>query len=370
MRLALARARGARGRSWPNPPVGAVVFRGDRVLGSGRTQPPPGPHAEIVALANAERAHGASSLRGASLAVTLEPCNHTGRTGPCSERLLEAGLARVYVGHADPHALARGGSARLRRAGVDVQVGVLEALCREQHRGFLSWAVRRRPFVVLKLAASLDGRIATARGESRWISAEASREAAHHLRTGVDAILVGASTARADDPELTARRGGRVLHRPVRVLADTRLRVPLTSKLFRGTGGPTWVLCGRSAPASRRRELERRGAVLIPTPLRRGRIDLRAALRELARRGLTELLVEGGGELAASLIREDLVDELHWFAAPRLLGADARPAVGPLGLRLLRDAPALRIVALRRLGADVHLRAVPERALRARAERA
>ena len=369
MRLALAQARGARGRTWPNPPVGAVVFRGDRVLGSGRTQPPPGPHAEIVALARAERAHGAKSLRGASLAVTLEPCNHTGRTGPCSERVLEAGIARVFVGHADPNRVAGGAIARLRRGGIAVEQGVLEEACREQHRGFLSWLQRGRPFVVLKLAASLDGRIATARGESRWISGEASREAAHRLRAGVDAVLVGASTARADDPELTARRGGRVRHRPVRVLADTRLRVPLSSKLFRGTGGPTWVLCAPSAPAARRRELERRGAVPIPTPLRRGRLDLRAALRELARRGLTELLVEGGGEIAASLIREDLVDELHWFAAPRLLGADARAAVGPLGLRLLRDAPTLRIVALRRLGADVHLRALPERPERRTRER-
>jgi diaminohydroxyphosphoribosylaminopyrimidine deaminase/5-amino-6-(5-phosphoribosylamino)uracil reductase len=361
MRLALARARGARGRTWPNPPVGAVVFRGDRVLGSGRTQPPPGPHAEIVAIAGALRAHGARALRGASLATTLEPCNHTGRTGPCSERVLAAGIGRVFVGHADPHPPARGGIARLRRAGVAVEVGVLEADCREQHRGFLSWLERGRPFVVLKLAATLDGRIATARGESRWITGEPARALAHRLRAGADAILVGAGTARADDPELSARRGGRVLHRPVRVLADTRLRVPLSSKLFRGTGGPTWVLCAATAPAARRRERERRGAVLIPTPLRRGRLDLRAALRELARRGLTEVLVEGGGELAASLIREDLVDELHWFAAPRLLGADARPAVGPLGLRALRAAPALRIVALRRAGADVHLRALPER---------
>jgi diaminohydroxyphosphoribosylaminopyrimidine deaminase/5-amino-6-(5-phosphoribosylamino)uracil reductase len=364
MRLALAEARRARGRTWPNPPVGAVVFRGDRVLGRGRTQPPPGPHAEVVALARAERAHGRRALRGASVATTLEPCNHTGRTGPCSELLLATGISRVFVGHADPHAVAGGGIARLRRAGVEVQQGVLEDACREQHRGFLSWLQRGRPFVVLKLAASLDGRIATARGESRWISGEASREAAHRLRDAADAILVGASTARADDPELTARRAGRVHHRPVRVLADTRLRVPLASKLFRGTGGPTWVLCGPSAPAARRRELERRGAVPIPTPLRRGRLDLRAALRELARRGLTELLVEGGGELAASLIREDLVDELHWFAAPRLLGADARPAVGPLALRLLRDAPAFRIAALRRLGPDVHLRALPERHVR------
>ena len=362
MRAALAQARGARGRTWPNPPVGAVVFRGDRVLGRGRTEPPPGRHAEVVAIERALRAHGERAVRGASLAVTLEPCDHTGRTGPCSERVLAAGLARVFVGHPDPHARVCGrGIARLRRAGVGVEVGVLEAECVEQHRGFLSVVLRGRPFVALKLAASLDGRIATASGESRWITGAPAREAAHRLRASVDAILVGGGTARADDPALTARRGRRVLHRPVRVVADARLRVSPSARLFRGAPGSAWVLCARSAPAGRRRELSRRGAVLIPTPLRRGRLDLRAALRELARRGLTELLVEGGGELAASLLREDLVDELHWFAAPRLLGGDARPAVGALSLRALRDAPALRVLALRRLGGDLHLIARPER---------
>jgi diaminohydroxyphosphoribosylaminopyrimidine deaminase/5-amino-6-(5-phosphoribosylamino)uracil reductase len=339
-----------------------VVYRGDRVLGAGRTQPPPGRHAEVVAIERATRAHGAAALRGASLAVTLEPCSHTGRTGPCSERVLAAGLARVFVGHRDPHALVAGrGLAKLRRAGVRVEVGVLEADCRAQHRGFLSVVERGRPFLVLKLAASLDGRIATAQGESRWITGPQARQAVHRLRGEMDAILVGAATARADDPELTARRGARVLHRPVRVLLDADLRVPPGSRLFRGAPGATWVLCARSAPERRRAALARRGAVLIATPQRAGRLDLRAALRELARRGLTEVLVEGGGELAAGLLREDLVDELHWFAAPKLLGGDARAAVAPLALARLADAFTLRDPVVRRLGADLHLRGRLER---------
>jgi diaminohydroxyphosphoribosylaminopyrimidine deaminase/5-amino-6-(5-phosphoribosylamino)uracil reductase len=358
MRLALAQARAARGRTWPNPPVGAVVFRGARVLGSGRTEPPPGRHAEVVAIERALRAHGPRAVRGASLAVTLEPCDHTGRTGPCSVRVIEARLSRVFVGHADPHDRVAGrGIARMRRAGIAVQVGVLEDACREQHRGFLSVLARGRPFVVLKLAATLDGRIATASGESRWITGALAREAVHRLRAETDAILVGAGTARADDPELTARRGERVVHRPVRVLADAELRVPPASRLFRGEPGRAWVLCARSAPAARRRGLERCGAVLIPTPRRRGRLDLRWAFEELARRGLTEVLVEGGGELAASLLREDLVDELHWFVAPRLLGGDARPAVGALGLRSLAEARSLGDLRVRRLGSDLVLRA-------------
>jgi diaminohydroxyphosphoribosylaminopyrimidine deaminase/5-amino-6-(5-phosphoribosylamino)uracil reductase len=216
---------------------------------------------------------------------------------------------------------------------------------------------------VLKLAASLDGRIATAAGESRWITGEPAREAVHRLRAGTDAILVGAGTASADDPELTARRRGRVVHRPVRIVADAGLRVPARARLFRGEAGSCWVLCARSAPASRRRELERRGAVLIPTPQRRGRLDLGWALEELARRGLTQVLVEGGGGLAASLLREDLVDELVWFVAPRLLGGDARPAIGDLGLRRLAESRPLARLRVRRLGPDLELRARVQRAI-------
>jgi diaminohydroxyphosphoribosylaminopyrimidine deaminase/5-amino-6-(5-phosphoribosylamino)uracil reductase len=312
----------------------------------------------VVAIERALRAHGALALRGASLAVTLEPCDHTGRTGPCSERVLSAGIARVHVGHVDPHPRVGGrGIARLHRHGVRVDVGVLEEECREQHRGFLSLVERKRPFLVLKLAATLDGRIATASGESRWITGPRARDAVHRLRAEADAIWIGAGTAREDDPALTARRGGRVVHRPVRVVADTRLSLSPGARLFRGEAGSAWVLCARSAPARRRPALVRRGALLIEVPVRRGRLDLRAALRELGRRGLTEVLVEGGGELAAGLLREDLVDELHWFAAPRLLGGDARPALGALSISRLADAVALRDPEVRRLGPDLHLRA-------------
>ncbi len=356
MRLALAQARRSRGRTFPNPPVGAVVYRGDRVLGRGRTHPPGGPHAEVVAIDAALRRLGRGGLRGATMAVTLEPCCHTGRTGPCTERLLEAGLRRLFVGHLDPHARVGGrGVGRLRRAGVEVRVGVLEEACREQHRGFVSVVERGRPFVVLKLAATLDGRIATADGESRWITGPEARALVHRLRAETDAILVGAETALADDPELTARRGGRVVHRPVRIVADSRLRLPPGARLHRGETGRTWVLCSPRAPAARRRALVQAGAQLIDLPDRGGHLDLRKGVRKLAQAGLTELLVEGGGELAAGLLREGLVDELHWFSAPRLLGGDARPAIGALRLGRLAASPTLRDVRVRRLGADVHV---------------
>jgi diaminohydroxyphosphoribosylaminopyrimidine deaminase/5-amino-6-(5-phosphoribosylamino)uracil reductase len=356
MRLALAQARRARGRTFPNPPVGAVVYRGDRVLGRGHTRPAGGPHAEVVALERAVRRHGASAVRGAAMAVTLEPCSHHGRTPPCAERLVEAGLARVEVGHRDPHPEVAGrGLRRLRRAGVAVQVGVLDAASREQHRGFLSVCERGRPFVLLKLASSLDGRIATASGESRWITGPAARERVHRLRAVVDAILVGSGTALADDPELTARRAGRVVHEPVRVLVDTKLRVRVGARLHGGAPGRSWVLCSPRAAAARRRALEQAGVRLLPTPVREGRLDLRRALRRLAKEGLTEILVEGGGELGAALLRADLVDELHWFTAPLLLGGDGQPALAGLGISALARAPRLTDVRVRPVGDDVHV---------------
>jgi diaminohydroxyphosphoribosylaminopyrimidine deaminase/5-amino-6-(5-phosphoribosylamino)uracil reductase len=356
MAVALSQARAALGRTFPNPPVGAVVFRGDRVLGRGRTRPVGGPHAEIVALESARRRVGDRGLRGAAMAVTLEPCSHTGRTGPCTERLLTAGLRRVFVGHVDPHPEVAGrGVRRLRRAGVEVRVGVLEAACREQHRGFLSVVERGRPFVTLKLAASLDGRIATSAGQSRWITGPAARAAVHRLRARTDAILVGSGTALADDPELTARRGDRVVHRPVRVVVDGRLRVPTGARMYLGEAARTWVLCARTAPAARRRAVESTGAVLIDVPSKGRLLDVRRGLARLAEAGLTQVLVEGGGRLAASLLREDLVDEVHWFVAPKLLGGDGISALGALGLRALSDACALEDLRVRRVGSDVHV---------------
>lgn len=356
MRQALAEARRARGHAHPNPPVGAVIFRGDDVLGRGRTRPVGGAHAEAVALERALRQHGARALRGASMAVTLEPCAHQGRTGPCAQRLVEAGLSRVFVGHRDPHPEVSGRGLRvLRRGGVEVRLGVLEARCREEHRGFLSVLERGRPFVQLKLAASLDGRIATSSGESRWITGEAARAAVHRLRARSDAVLVGSGTALADDPALEARRGSRLLRRPIRLVADTHLRVPSDAALLRGEPGGAWLLCGRAAPQARRRKLERAGARLVEVRLKAGRLDLRRALEKLARLGLSELLVEGGGKLAASFLREGLVDEMHWFLAPKLIGADGVAALGGLGLRALADARTLGDLRLRRLGTDLHL---------------
>lgn len=356
MRLALRLARRASGRTFPNPPVGAVVVRGGRVIGRGFTRPAGGPHAEVVAIDAARRRHGDAALRGAWLAVTLEPCAHEGRTAPCADLVARVGISRVFVGHVDPHASVSGRGVRiLRRAGIDVSVGLLEEVCRAQHRGFLSVCERGRPFVLLKLASTLDGRIATASGESRWITGAAARATVHALRARVDAVLVGSETALRDDPRLTARRGARIVHRPTRVLVDSALRVPPSAKLHADDGAGSSVLCGRAARATRRRALERRGVRVLEVPGRPGGLDLRRALARLAREGLTEILVEGGGRLAAALLRAGLVDELHWFTAPRLLGGDGREALGPLGLRSLAGSPVLGDVCVRRLGDDLYV---------------
>ena len=374
MRRALRAAARGDGRTHPNPSVGAVVYRGDRILGVGTTKPPGGPHAEIVAMETARRRHGAGALRGATLAVTLEPCSFVGRTGACTEAIVAAGIGRVVAGCRDPHARVSGrGFARLRRAGVDVATGVLEEQCRNQHRGFISVCERRRPFVTLKLASTLDGRIAVASGESRWITSEASRAAVHRLRLAHDAVMVGSATAIADDPELSARRGDRILRWPVRVLVDGGLRVPASARLFaephRGGASSsrdrlavasadgvheTWIVCRegvRGLAAARRR-----AARVFETPRSAsGHVDLVHALHALAEAGLTTILVEGGGRLAAALLQADLVDEVHWFLAPRLIGEDGRAALGEMGIRKLRDALRIDEIEIRRCGSDFHL---------------
>jgi len=362
MRLALSSARRGEGLTHPNPSVGAVVFRGDQLLGRGRTRPPGGPHAEVVALADAERRYGAARVRGAAMAVTLEPCVFRGRTGPCTAAIIESGVARVYIGVRDPHERVAGRGLRaLRAAGIEVSIGHLEEACRRHHRGFFSVCERGRPFVTLKLATSVDARIATRTGASRWISGPEARAFVHRLRARSDGVMVGSGTALADDPELSARRGERVVRTPARVLIDSRLRVPASARLYTradaagGGSAQTLVLAARGARG--RRAIAATGARVIDVPRAGRHLDLDAALTALAEAGLTTVLVEGGGQLAAALLRADLVDEIHWILAPKLIGEDGRPALGALGVEALSDSPGLEIRRVSRLGDDVHIEA-------------
>jgi diaminohydroxyphosphoribosylaminopyrimidine deaminase / 5-amino-6-(5-phosphoribosylamino)uracil reductase len=351
MRAAVRLAARGRGRTAPNPCVGALVVKGGRVLARARTADGGAPHAESRALARA-----GAAARGATLYVTLEPCAHVGRTPPCVDAVLASRVRRVVVGIVDPDPRTAGRSVRkLRRAGVEVVVGVAAAACAELHEGFVSRTTRGRPFTTLKLAASLDGRIATARGESRWISGEASRALVHALRARSDAIAVGSGTVLADDPELTARRGGRIVHRPIRIAIDGALRTPVSARLLDAAHPDSaWLVTAAQPTRARRARLEAAGARILEVP-RAGRgLDLAAAWRALGKAGVNDLLVEGGGELAAGLLRARLVDRMHFFLAPLLIGGDGRPVLGELGVARLASALRPARVSWRASGPDLH----------------
>lgn len=350
MRLALRAGRRGLGRTSPNPPVGAVVVKNGAVVGTGFHARAGLPHAEVEALRAAGR-----RARGATLYVTLEPCNHHGRTPPCSEAVLAAGIRRVVIGTSDPNPTVAGrGAERLRAAGLDVVSGVLQRECDELIAFFRRHVASGLPFVTLKLAASLDGRIATAAGESRWITGAASRRHVHHLRDIHDAVLIGAETALADDPELTCRRrGGR---NPLRVVVDGRLRLSPTAKLVAGAATvPTLVFTARGADPARVDVLRRAGVEVVTLPARRGLLAWPRMLAELGRRDIASVLVEGGGQVAAALLRGGHVDRLNLFLAPKLIGGDGRPVLGPLGVRRLRDALALGTIEVRRFSGDLFL---------------
>ncbi|HEU0216689.1 MAG TPA: bifunctional diaminohydroxyphosphoribosylaminopyrimidine deaminase/5-amino-6-(5-phosphoribosylamino)uracil reductase RibD [Stellaceae bacterium] len=351
MRAALALARRGLGTTWPNPAVGCVIVKDGRVLGRGWTQRGGRPHAETEALARA-----GAAARGATAYVSLEPCSHHGKTPPCAEALITAGIARVVSAVEDPDPRVSGrGLARLREAGIAVDTGVCETEAAELNAGFFTRVRHGRPLVTLKLATSLDGRIATASGESRWITGPAARERTHLLRATHDAVLVGTGTALADDPELTCRLPGLEDRSPGRIVLDRQLRLPATMRLFSNTGqAPAWVITHASSDPARRAELAGHGVKMIAAKTDdAGKIDLSALLRQLGDEGLTRLLVEGGGQVAAALLRQGLVDRLVWMRAPLTIGGDGLPAVAVLGLERLAAAPRFTLVSSETAGGDV-----------------
>ena len=357
MQRALELARGALGTTSPNPTVGAVLTGpDDAIVGEGFSQPPPGPHAEIVALRQA-----GPRARGATLYVTLEPCPHQGRTPPCTDAIIAAGVAEVRYSLADPDPRVDGGGHRaLEAAGIRVVPGEGEAEARRINEAFIKHRTRGLPFVVAKFAASLDGRIAAASGDSRWVSGPQTREWSHRLRTELDAILVGSSTVIVDDPQLTARPGDREAERqPLRVVVDTRGRVPPMARVLTGPGR-TIVATADSSTASWRAAIKARGAEILILPRRGDRVDLLALLQELARRDILSVLVEGGGVILGSFFDRGLVDKLHAVIAPMIIGAaDAPAAVAGQGAFRLADALRLRDVTLERLGDDILVTAYP-----------
>lgn len=371
MREALALAERVLGLTTPNPAVGCVLVRGGRVVGRGATAPGGRPHAETVAIRRA-----GTGARGATAYVTFEPCAHRGQTPPCAEALVRAGVARVVVGCLDPYPPVRGrGIAILRRAGIKVSVGILEDECRRLNEGFITRVTRRRPFVLLKLAMSLDGRIATAGGDSKWISSEPARQMVHRWRRECDAVMVGAGTVLADDPRLTCRmRGGRD---PVRVIIDAALRTPFDARVFseRSTAGAILVTTAANLARDPLPPLISAlqnvpqlypGAsieVLTAPVLRDREIDLAALMREFGRRGWCKVMIEGGAHLAASALSAGIVDRVAFFVAPKIIGSGL-PAVealssAGLGFAKVRDAITLSDFAAERVGDDWLLHARP-----------
>lgn len=355
MRRALRLARRAAGRTSPNPMVGAVVVRDGRVVGEGYHARAGAPHAEAHAL----RAAGAEAA-GATLYVTLEPCDHHGRTPPCTEAIIAAGVRRVVAAAEDPNPLVAGrGLERLRAAGLTVETGVLEDEARALNEAFFKFISTGRPFVTWKYAMSLDGKVAAHTGVSRWISGERARTLVHRLRAGADAIMVGVGTALADDPLLTARgrggHGGSGGRDPVRVIVDSRLRLPATARVLHpGSAAPTWVATTPHAPAERRRALEAAGAEVLMLPDAGGRVHLPALMDELGRRQVTSVLCEGGPTLAAALLEDSLIDKVYCFISPRLIGGAAAPgALAGTGSPNPDLAWRLHRAAWRRVGEDL-----------------
>lgn len=335
----------ARGEGWtlPNPLVGAVIVRNGELVAEGYHARVGGPHAEIVALQRA-----GEIARGATVYVNLEPCNHQGRTGPCTRALIAAGVARVVYALEDPNPLTAGQArAALAQAGIDVTTGVGATEALRLNEAFFKFIRTRRPFVTLKMAMTLDGKIATAQGESRYISGEASRAFVQRLRAQHAAVMVGIGTVRMDDPRLDARQEG--AHQPVRVILDPLAATPLASRLF-ASSAPTLVAVGPAAPADARDALVQRGAAVLELPLREGYLDLESLMIQLAARELGSVLIEGGGGLNASALRQGIVDKVIWFVAPRLLGGrhSPTPMEGPdpahlsegISLRGLRCYPS------------------------------
>jgi diaminohydroxyphosphoribosylaminopyrimidine deaminase / 5-amino-6-(5-phosphoribosylamino)uracil reductase len=349
MSLALALGRRGLGNTWPNPAVGAVVVRHDGepvIVGRGWTQPGGRPHAETEALRRA-----GAAARGATLYATLEPCSHHGRTPPCTDAIMAAGITRVVSAIEDPNALAGRGHALLRASGIVVDVGVGAAEARRAHAGHIRSVCDHRPHVSLKLAVSADGKVALAGRKPVAITGEPVRARVHLMRAMNDAILIGIGTALADDPQLTCRLPGMASRSPVRVVFDTGLRLPVAGALVRSARAtPVWVMAGADASVEAEAALVARGVEVFRLPAAGGRVD--AALRLLAERGITRLMVEGGPTVAAALLAADLVDEAVLLRSPNPIGPDGIDALQAMPLAALTDSPQLRSLGIETVGAD------------------
>jgi len=356
MKKALDLARQAEGWTSPNPMVGAVLVRDGRIVGQGFHQRAGGPHAEVHALAEAGEA-----ARGSTLYVTLEPCSHHGRTPPCVEAILKAQVSRVVAAMTDPNPRVDGtGLARLKSEGVDVTSGVLEEEARTLNEVFVKYISAQLPFVAVKGAITLDGKIATRTGSSKWITGQAARGMSQQLRHRYDAILVGIGTVLADDPQLTCRISDRPVRQPTRIVIDSHLQVPLEAQVVRVADAPT-IIYTANGSGEKADILRRQGVTVVPCPDGEGRVDLVGVLQDLAAREITGVLVEGGGEINGSLLDRCLVDKIYTFIAPKVVGSQLAPGMfGGRGIDEMTGAIPLDKVTWEQVGQDLLVTGYPQ----------
>ena len=350
MRRALRLAEKGRGRTSPNPMVGAVLVKRGKAVGEGYHARPGGPHAEIVAIENA--GHRA---KGATLYLNLEPCAHYGKTPPCVPAVIEAGVRKVVVGTEDPNPLVKGkGVMRLKQAGLNVKIGILQKKCHTLNEAFFKYIVKHEPFIILKMAATLDGKLATRNGESQWISGESSRRFVHRLRDQVDGVVVGIGTVLKDDPLLTARiKGGRD---PYRIVFDSRLRIPENARVFDISPSKTIVATTEMASQDKIQRLEKKGVRILISDSKSGKVDLKSSLLKLGKLGLMSLLLEGGSQINGSFLDQGLIDKILLFLSPKLIGDPLAPGIfSGAGVTSLKEAISIRDLKVRRIGEDILL---------------
>ncbi|MGQ9646599.1 MAG: bifunctional diaminohydroxyphosphoribosylaminopyrimidine deaminase/5-amino-6-(5-phosphoribosylamino)uracil reductase RibD [Thermodesulfobacteriota bacterium] len=348
MRRALRLAERGRGRTAPNPMVGAVLVKKGKVVGEGYHARAGEPHAEIVAI---ERA--GEKAKGATLYLNLEPCTHYGRTPPCAPAVIASGVRKVIIGMEDPNPLVKGsGVARLKQAGLEVRMGVLERECVRLNEAFCKFIVKHEPFVMVKVAATLDGKLATRNGDSKWITSEISRRFVHRLRDQVDGVMVGIGTVLKDDPMLTARiKGGKD---PYRIVLDSRLRIPESAKVIDLCPSRAIVATTEMASQDKIDQLEKKGVRVLICDSKLGKVDLKSLLQKLGEMGMTSLLVEGGGQVNGAFLDQGLIDKIFLFLSPKLIADPLAPGIfGGVGVSSLKEAIPLKDLKVRRIGEDI-----------------
>jgi len=348
MEIALELARRGKGRTNPNPLVGAVVVKGGKIVGKGYHKGVGLPHAEVNAIKDA-----GSKAKGGDLYINLEPCDHYGRTPPCTSAIIKAGIKRVFIGMRDPNPLVSGkGINRLRRAGIEVKTGLLKEGCRKLNEAYIKYITTKTPFVTLKMALTLDGRIATREGVSKWITGEKARRYVHRMRGEVDAVMVGVGTVLKDDPHLTTHlvKG----KNPHKVVVDETLKIPLNARVFNLSHGVRLFLATTQKASLKRIEGVRgKGAEVILLPEKEGGVDMDKLMLELGKRGIMELICEGGMRVATSAIKDGIIDKVVLFYSPRFLGGNGIPIFGNIGVKGLEDSIPLRDVEVKRIGGDI-----------------